>query len=281
MTRNRDKLLEVRGLRVCFRGTTGMPPAVDGVDLSIRPGQTVALVGESGSGKTVTALSIMRLIPRRIGEICGGKILFRDGLRDHPVNLLDLDERAMRRMRGARISMVFQEPAGCLNPVLSVGEQIVEALRLHRGLRGRLAWRRAAALLDQVGIAASGQRVRGFPHQLSGGMQQRVMIAMALACEPALLIADEPTSALDVTVQAQIMELLGVLHQSSGMAMLLITHDMGVAAQMADRVCVMSAGRIVESGPAERVFARPQHASTQRLLQHTLHLGDVGGRSHA
>jgi len=234
---------------------------VDGVSLSIASGETVALVGESGCGKTLTALSIMRLTPP--GIAVRGQIEFES--RD----LLALPPAALRQVRGARAAMIFQEPMTSLNPVVSVGAQIAEPLRVHRGLRPAAAWVRAVDLLRRVGIPDAGRRARGFPHEMSGGMRQRVMIAMALSCEPALLIADEPTTALDVTVQAQILALLRDLQAQFGMAVLLITHDLGVVAQVADRVYVMYSGRIVEHATTQRLFATPAHPYTRALLEST------------
>ena len=255
-------LLQVENLRTHFITQEGAVRAVDGVSLEIPRGSTVALVGESGCGKTVTALSILRLVPAP-GRIVADRMLLEG--RD----LLTLSDRQMRTVRGNRIAMIFQEPMSSLNPVLTVGEQIVEALRLHRRLSGRTARRRAIELLERVGIPAPAQRFREYPHQMSGGMRQRVMLATALACEPDLLIADEPTTALDVTVQAQIINLLRDSQGHSGLAILLITHDLGVVAEFADEVCVMYAGRIVEQAPVERLFAHPRHPYTQGLLRST------------
>ncbi len=253
-------LLTIRNLQTHFFTRDGIARAVDGVSLEVPRRQTIALVGESGCGKSLTALSILRLVPPP-GRVIAGEILLEGR------NLLSLDERAMRAIRGDRVAMVFQEPMTSLNPVLSVGAQIAEALRLHRNLRGRAARDRGIALLRHVGIPAPERRVRAFPHQMSGGMRQRVMIAMALACEPDLLIADEPTTALDVTIQAQIMALLRQLQQQSGMSVLLITHDLGIVAGAADAVCVMYAGRIVERGPTRDLLAEPRHPYTQALLR--------------
>jgi peptide/nickel transport system ATP-binding protein len=224
-------------------------------------GETLGVVGESGCGKSVTALSILRLVPEPPGRIVGGRVIFRG--RD----LLALPPAAMRRVRGKEISMVFQEPMTSLNPVFSCGEQIVEALVLHERLGGRAARARAVELLRLVGIPAPEQRAAEYPHQLSGGMRQRVMIAMALACRPALLIADEPTTALDVTIQAQILELLAELKSRLGMAIMLITHQMGVVAETAQRVVVMYAGRVIEEAPVAELFARPRHPYTQGLIR--------------
>jgi peptide/nickel transport system ATP-binding protein len=252
-------LLQIHNLRTHFTSPSGLVRAVDGVSLDIPRGQTVALVGESGCGKSLTALSVLRLVPPP-GRIADGEILF-DG---H--DLLRLSPRQMRGIRGNRIAMVFQEPMSCLNPLLTVGYQIGEALELHRGLRGKARRRRAAELLRRVGIPAAETRVHDYPHQMSGGMRQRVMIAMALACEPDLLIADEPTTALDVTIQAQILALLRQLQQQTGMSILLITHDLALVAGSADAVYVMYAGRIVEHAPVAPLFDAPRHPYTQALL---------------
>jgi oligopeptide/dipeptide ABC transporter ATP-binding protein len=254
-------LLQVEGLRTYFHGRGGVVRAVDGVDLTLEQGRTLGLVGESGSGKTVTSLSIMRLVdePGRIEP--GGRILF-DG-RD----LAAADEDELRSVRGNDVSMIFQEPMTSLNPVYTVGDQIAETVRLHQGAGRREALDRAVEMLGLVGIPSPERRIRDYPHQMSGGMRQRVMIAMALACDPKLLIADEPTTALDVTIQAQILELMKDLRDRLGMAIMLITHDLGVVAEMADDVAVMYAGRVVETGPVASVFASPQHPYTEALLQ--------------
>ncbi len=244
-----------------------MVPAVDGVSLRIPCGKTVALVGESGCGKSVTALSIMRLIPQPPGKIIGGKIILTQSRDRDPVDLLQLTDRQMRGIRGRRIAMIFQEPMTSLNPVFSVGEQIVEAIELHQPFRGRDAWNRAVEMLRRIGIPALEQGACDYPHQLSGGMQQRVMIAMALSCQSSLLIADEPTTALDVTIQLQILELLHDIRTTTGMGVLLITHDLGVVAQIADYVYVMYAGRIVEHAPVRDLLANPLHPYTQGLLR--------------
>jgi ABC-type dipeptide/oligopeptide/nickel transport system ATPase component len=270
-----DTILEVRDLRVRFARPSGggVVDAVNGAGFSVGAGRCVALVGRSGSGKTATALSIMGLLPRRTGRVSEGRVLFGARQGREPVDLLALNERSMRRVRGGRIAMVFQEPGASLNPVLTIGEQIGESLRLHQRLRGRANRQRAAALLWDVGIGDAERSLGAYPHQLSGGMQQRAMIAMALAGEPALLIADEPTSSLDVTVQAQILELLNRVRRSREMAMLLITHDMGVVAELADDVCVIEAGSIVEHGPAQSVFSQPSHEVTRRLLHAAPRIG--------
>jgi len=253
------RVLEVRDLRVEFRSRGKRVRAVNGVSFHLDDGETLGLVGESGCGKSVTALSIMRLIPRPPGRIVEGEAEFEG--RD----LLALSDDEIRRVRGNSIAMVFQDPMTSLNPVLSVGRQIGEALRVHRAM-GRLAARkRTIELLEQVGIPSARQRVDDYPHQFSGGMRQRVMIAMALSCEPRVLIADEPTTALDVTIQAQILELLKRLQGELGMAMILITHDLGVMAGVADRVCVMYAGYIVESAAVDEAFKLPRHPYTLGL----------------
>ena len=253
-------LLAVRNLRTYFHTRDGVARAVDGVDLDVAAGRTLGLVGESGCGKTVTALSIMRLVdpPGRIEA--GSSIRF--GGRD----LAQSDEEELKEIRGNEISMVFQEPMTSLNPVLTIGDQIVEVVRLHRRVSSTAARERALEMLTLVGIPTPSRRFADYPHQLSGGMRQRVMIAMALACDPKLVIADEPTTALDVTIQAQILDLLRGLRERLGMAILLITHDLGVVAEMCDEVAVMYAGRIVERGPAELLFRSPQHPYTEALL---------------
>jgi peptide/nickel transport system ATP-binding protein/oligopeptide transport system ATP-binding protein len=254
-------LLEVRNLRTWFDSDRGPIRAVDGVDFSVEAGRTLGVVGESGSGKSVTALSVMGLVdaPGHVSE--ESEILF-DGR-----NLVGLPERDLEKIRGNDISMIFQEPMTSLNPVFTVGEQIAEAVRYHQGLSGKAAEARAVEMLQLVGIPEAARRARDYPHQMSGGMRQRVMIAIALACDPKLLIADEPTTALDVTIQAQILELMGSLQERLGMGILLITHDLGVVAEMCDDVVVMYAGQVVERGPVADVFASPQHPYTEALLQ--------------
>ena len=255
------ELLRVENLRTYFATSKGMLRAVDGVDLEIPQGGTLGVVGESGSGKSVTALSVMRLVdqPGRIEP--GSKILFEG--RD----LATLGERELGRIRGNDIAMIFQEPMTSLNPVFTVGNQIAEAVRLHQGLGKKDATARAVELMQLVGIPSAERRVNDHPHQMSGGMRQRVMIAMALSSDPKLLIADEPTTALDVTVQAQILELMKELRERLGMAIMLITHDLGVVAEMVDEVAVMYAGRVVERGPVEEIFSSPQHPYTEALLE--------------
>ncbi len=254
-------LLDIRGLKTHFKTDDGWVHAVDGVDLRVEAGETVCLVGESGSGKSVTAMSVLKLLPMPPGRIVAGQVLW-DG-RD----LVPLPPAEMQRLRGREIGMVFQEPMTALNPVYTVGEQICEGLRLHEGLSRAAALDRAAELLALVHIPMASRRVHDYPHQFSGGMRQRVMIAMALACKPRLLIADEPTTALDVTIQAQILDLLAELKERLGMAVLLITHAMGVVAEVAQRVVVMYAGQVIEEGSVEEVFQRPWHPYTQGLIR--------------
>lgn len=234
--------------------------AVDGVSFMVSAGETVCLVGESGCGKSLTALSLLRLVPSP-GQILSGSRIVFDGQ-----ELLALDERALRSIRGRQLAMIFQEPMTALNPVLTVGDQIAEVVQVHTGCRKGEAWTRAVEMLAQVGIADAPARAKQYPHELSGGMRQRVMIAMALVLDPQLVIADEPTTALDVTIQAQILELLREMRDRTGMALLLITHDLGVVAEMASRVLVMYAGRVVEEAPVEALFARPGHPYTEGLL---------------
>ena len=254
-----DRLLEVKGLQTSFHTTDGVVRAVTGVDFHVNRGEVMGLVGESGCGKSVTSLSIMRLIVPP-GRIEAGEVLF-DG-RD----LLTLKDREIRELRGDRISMIFQQPTSSLNPVYDVGMQLGEVLELHRAMKRRAARNRAEELLAMVGIPDPKRRIEAFPHELSGGMAQRVMIAMALACEPELLIADEPTTALDVTIQAQILDLMRVLQKETNTALILITHDLGVVAEMCDRVAVMYAGEIVESTDVARLFEAPRHPYTQGLI---------------
>ncbi len=260
-----DPVLEVADLSVRFRTDAGVVPAVNDVSFTLARGETLALVGESGSGKSVTSLAIMRLTPPAPSCDVRGRIVLREqgAARD----LLLLPEPEMREIRGSRIAMVFQEPATSLNPVLTLGEQIAEPVRYHRGMAREPALREAERLLDLVGIPEARRRLTSYPHQLSGGMRQRAMIAIALACEPAVLIADEPTTALDVTVQAQILELLRELQARTGMALLFITHNLGVVAEIADRVIVMYAGRVVEQAPIEALFNKPLMPYTAGLLR--------------
>ncbi|MGB7160150.1 MAG: ABC transporter ATP-binding protein [Tepidisphaeraceae bacterium] len=262
-----DPLLEIKDLNVAFDTERGQIRPVRDVSLTIFPGQTVAVVGESGCGKSVTAMSILRLIPQPPGKVLGGSIRLEG--RD----LLTLPERDMRRVRGKDIAMIFQEPMTSLNPVYTIGEQIIEAVVLHQHVSKREARAIAEQALRDVGIADPGRRLDEYPHQMSGGMRQRVMIAMALSCKPKLLIADEPTTALDVTIQAQILELLRKLQREQGMAIMLITHDLGVVAENADVVAVMYASRIVECAKVEELFDNPQHPYTQGLFRSVPKLG--------
>ncbi len=255
-----ENLLEVQELKTYFKTKSGYVRAVDGVSFAVKPGEKVAIVGESGCGKSVTSLSIMRLVAQPPGEYAGGSILF-DGQ-----DLLELPESAMRKIRGGKIGMIFQDPMTCLNPTMTVGQQIAEGLRIHLKLSKDEARKRALSLLEQVGIPAAAERLDSYPHQFSGGMRQRVMIAIALACNPKLLIADEPTTALDVTVQAQILELIAGVCSEFGTSLILITHDLGVVAGVADRVIVMYAGKVIEEGPTEELFANPRHPYTLGLL---------------
>ncbi len=265
-------LLSVENLSTYFFTGEGVVKAVQDVGFSIKKGKTFALVGESGCGKSVTALSIMRLVPAPQGKIVGGEIVFGGQ------NLLMLREKDMRHVRGNEISMIFQEPMTSLNPVYTVGNQIVEAIKLHQNKSTSQAWSEATEMLEKVGIADPAQRVREYPHQMSGGMRQRIMIAMAVSCEPALLIADEPTTALDVTIQAQILDLLDDLQKQNGMSILLITHDLGVVAERADDVAVMYASRIAEVADSQSLFAKPLHPYTQGLLKSLPQLGFSGKR---
>jgi oligopeptide/dipeptide ABC transporter ATP-binding protein len=252
-------LLEVRGLRTSFGTEDGVVHAVDNVSFTVGRGEAVAIVGESGCGKSVTAMSIMRLVASP-GRITGGEIRFKG--RD----LASLSEKEMRNVRGNDIAMVFQEPMTSLNPVYKIGTQVAEAIQIHKGLSKKDAWKRAGEMLELVSIPDPIKRLDDYPHQLSGGMRQRVMIAMALSCDPELLIADEPTTALDVTIQAQIMELLEGLQKRLGLAVLLITHDLGVVAEFCERVVVMYTGRVVEESPVNELFAAPAHPYTRGLL---------------
>jgi oligopeptide/dipeptide ABC transporter ATP-binding protein len=254
-------LLEVRNLRTEFRTGAGVVRAVDGISYTVDPGETVAIVGESGSGKSVGALSILRLIPNPPGRIAGGEVMFAG--RD----LMQLSDDDMREVRGGEIGMVFQEPMTSLNPVLTIGRQITEMLEQHRRADRAAAQARAIELLGLVGIADPQRRLKQYPHQLSGGMRQRIMIAIALACEPKLIIADEPTTALDVTIQAQILELMQQLTHRLGVALIVITHNLGIVARYAHRVNVMYAGRIVESGSAAAIYHAPRHPYTMALLR--------------
>ena len=267
---DKSALLEVKGLRTEFRSGGSSFAAVDGISFSLAPGETLGIVGESGCGKSVTSLSIMRLVPNPPGRITAGEIKLEGR------NLLDLPESDMRAVRGDDIAMIFQEPMTSLNPVQTVGDQIIEAVQLHRSLGAAGARARALEMLQLVKIPSPETRLDEYPHQLSGGMRQRVMIAMALACDPKLLIADEPTTALDVTIQAQILDLLRDLRERTGTAIMLITHDLGVVAELAHRVIVMYAGRIVEEAPVDLLFADPQHPYTLGLLGSIPRLGSDG-----
>jgi peptide/nickel transport system ATP-binding protein len=253
-------VLDVKGLQTVFFTTSGLFRAVDDVSFQVRRGETLAIVGESGCGKSVTALSIMRLVPDPPGRIVGGSVMLEGK------DLLTLEETEMRQIRGNRISMIFQEPMTSLNPVMRTGDQITEAVRLHRQMTAREAWDQAVEMLRLVRIPEPERRATEYPHQLSGGMRQRAMIAMALACRPALLIADEPTTALDVTIQAQILALVLDLQKQLGMGLILITHDLGVVAQTAQRVIVMYAGKKVEEADVEALFADPRHPYTRGLM---------------
>lgn len=258
-------VLRVAGLKTYFDTPGGVLKAVDGVSLTMREGETLAIVGESGSGKSVTGLTVMRLLGRTAARVEGGSIIFRDkdgGTRD----LLGLSETAMRKVRGPQISMIFQDPMSSLNPVFTIGEQIAEPIRVHLGKDRAAARRGAVELLEQVGISDPKQRVNAYPHELSGGMRQRAMIALALACDPRLLIADEPTTALDVTIQAQIIDLLKRLQKERRMSMIFVTHDLKLVGEVADRVAVMYASQVVEEGSVEDVLARPRHPYTSALI---------------
>ena len=261
-----SRLLEVKNLETHFPTRAGTVKAVNDVSFHLEAGELLGLVGESGCGKSITALSIMRLIASP-GKIVGGEVWFQGGNYQKAENLLKLSDERMRQIRGDDISMIFQDPMTSLNPVYTVGEQIAEALRLHRGLTRKQAYEAAIEAMREVSIPDPARRVDDYPHQLSGGMRQRVMIAMALACDPELLIADEPTTALDVTIQAQILDLIDNLRKTRRLAVLLITHDLGVVAEVADRVCVMYTGRIVEESGVDEIFERPKHPYTQGLLR--------------
>ena len=256
-----ETLLEVRDLKACYFAPQGTVWAVDGLSFDLRRGETLSLVGESGCGKTATGLALLRLIESLHGRVVGGQVLY------HDQDLVKLPLEELRRVRGARIAMIFQDPATALNPVLKIGEQIGEVLRLHLGMGQKEARDRAIELLRQVGIPGAERRVEEYPHQFSGGMKQRVLIATALACNPEVLIADEPTTALDVTTKAQILEIFRQLRQNRQMSMIFITHDLGVVAEMADRVLVMYGGRLAEAGSLLDIFDTPQHPYTQALMK--------------
>jgi oligopeptide/dipeptide ABC transporter ATP-binding protein len=267
----RESILTIENLRTYFHPRGGVVKAVDGIDLEVGTSEILGLVGESGSGKSVTALSIMRLIGSP-GVIEDGRIIFKG------TDLLELSENQMREVRGDKISMIFQDPATYLNPIMKVGRQIAEPLKLHRGLSGSEATERVLELMDVVGIPDHKQRVSDYPHQLSGGMRQRILIATALACQPDILIADEPTTALDVTIQAQILDLLRELQSSFGSSVILITHDLGVIAEMCERVVVMYAGKVMEVGETEALLTDPKHPYTAALLESLPRLGEEKDR---
>ncbi len=269
----RETLLEVRNLRTSFQVLDGIVPAVDGISFSLGRGQTLGIVGESGSGKSVTAMTVMRLIDIPPGVIGEGSEVWFDGR-----ELLSLPLREMRRIRGNEIAMIFQEPLTSLNPVLTIGDQIAEQVELHLKVRKKEAWERSIEAIKLVGIPSPERRVKQYPHEMSGGMRQRVMIAMALSCEPKLLIADEPTTALDVTIQAQILELLKTIQQRTGSALMLITHDLGVVAEMVDNVVVMYTGQIVEQGTVEQVLLEPRAPYTMGLIESIPTVEKRGGR---
>lgn len=268
-------LLEIKELTTGFFTKNGVVVAVDGISFTLNEGETVVVVGESGSGKSVTSLAVMRLVDYDNGAILDGQVLFQGR------NLADLSQEEMRRIRGGQIGMIFQEPMSALNPVFTVGHQIAEAVMLHEGKSREEAWKRAEEMLTLVGISEPATRAQQYPHEFSGGMRQRAMIAMALACNPRLLIADEPTTALDVTIQAQILDLLRVLKKEFNMSIMLITHDMGVAAEMADHIVVMYAGKVVEYGTVFQLFDQPHHPYTVGLLASIPGLeGERGGHLH-
>jgi len=268
-------LLSVKDLKVYFRGNAKVSRAVDGVSYEVCEGETVCIVGESGCGKTVSALATLGLIPQPPGEIVGGQVLFKGR------NLLSLDEKEMQKIRGNHIAMVFQEPMTSLNPVFKIGDQIMEAITVHEDIDEKEATQRCVQLLEDVGMATPEERLADYPHQLSGGQRQRVMIAMALACNPDLVIADEPTTALDVTIQAQILNLFGELQKKRSMSLLYITHDLGVVANVADRIYVMYAGITAEQGNSAQIFHEPRHPYTQGLLASLPHRADRGTRLHS
>ena len=265
-----ENLIEVKKLVTQFSGKNGTVTAVDGVSFHVKRGETLGIVGESGCGKSVTSMSILRLIPKQTGKIASGEILFEG--RD----LAKLSEKEMRQIRGNEIAMIFQDSMTGLNPVMTIGKQLVETITAHSKMDKKEAWARAEEMLTKVGIPSPAQRLKEFPHQLSGGMRQRVMIAMALACEPDILIADEPTTALDVTIQAQILELMQSLQKKLGMAIIMVTHDLGVIADMCDEIIVMYGGRVCERGTAEDIFYRPHHEYTKGLLRSIPNVGRIG-----
>src|SRR6476469_4406554 len=267
-----NPVLDVRNLKTQFFTRAGVVYSVDDVSFQVGQGETLGIVGESGCGKSVTALSIMRLIPEPPGKIVAGQVLLNNG--KETKDLVKLSGAAIRRVRGNEIAMIFQDPMTSLNPVYTIGNQLMEPLQLHLGLDHKAARERAIDLLKRVGIPAAEDRIDSYPHQFSGGMRQRVMIAMALACNPKVLIADEPTTALDVTIQAQILDLMVGLNRDFGTAIILITHDLGVVAEVCKRVNVMYAGKIVESGPSSKLFANPQQPYTMGLLKSVASIGD-------
>ena len=256
-----EKILEVKNLQAYFRTDAGIVKAVDGVSFDLYKGEMLAIVGESGSGKSVTNLAIMNLIPNPPGKIVGGEVIFNGQ------DILKMDKKAIRQIRGNKISMIFQDPMTSLNPFLKISTQMIETIRLHQGLSKKDARERAIEMLKMVGIPAAEKRIDCYPHQFSGGMRQRVMIAMGLSCEPEVLIADEPTSALDVTIQAQILDLIGDLSARLGTAVIMITHSLGLVAGMCDSVCVMYAGRVVEQGGVDELFSTPVHPYTRGLIK--------------
>jgi oligopeptide/dipeptide ABC transporter ATP-binding protein len=266
-----DLMLDIQGLKTHFYTEDGVVKAVDGVDLYVKRGETLGIVGESGCGKSVTSLSVMRLISQP-GKIVDGKIVF-DG-----DDLLGMTEREMTKIRGNRISMIFQQPTSCLNPVFKIGDQVAEVLNIHQDLGREAGWNRAIELLRMVGIPSPERRAHSYPHEISGGQAQRVMIAMALACAPELLIADEPTTALDVTIQAQILDLMRDLKEKTGTSIMLITHDLGVVAEMCERVVVMYAGSVVEEADVKTLFSNPLHPYTQGLIASIPILGQIRER---
>ena len=281
MSSNQQTILQIENLKTTFRTINGTVRAVDGVSLELKAGETLGLVGESGCGKSVTAFSVLRLLPRRITRITDGRILFhrKDGSPPIDMTTLDPDSETMRQIRGNEIAMIFQEPLTSFSPVHTVGNQIAEAVKLHQMVREKEARERSIQMLQQVGIASPEQRFDEYPHQFSGGMRQRAMIAMALSCNPYLLIADEPTTALDVTIQAQILELMIALQDKFGMAIMMITHNLGVVAEMANNVAVMYMGKVVESGDARTIFHSPLHPYTVGLMRSIPELGrEVKGR---
>ena len=259
--KNKNELLSVRDLQTYFYTLDGVAKAVDGVSFSLQKGETIALVGESGCGKSITALSVMGLVPQPAGKVIGGEIFFNGA------NLLDYPERAMLDVRGDKIAMIFQEPMTALNPLMSIGHQIAEMYTRHRNISKKECWERSVSMLEKVQIPSPEKRAKDYPHQLSGGMRQRVMIAMALACNPEVLIADEPTTALDVTIQAQIIDLMQRLKEDFDTSILMITHDLGVVAEVAQRIIVMYAGKVIEEGSVFAIFENPRHPYTKALLK--------------